>query len=343
LFISVKDGMIWAMTDRDRHEPTPADLEAVELLSPKPGMTAVEYAGVVIEQDGFWNAYTELPPSLFARIVRVRFQDLIAIQPVEDIALAKDRLVKYTKDLQKGSPTYDDSDDYRSSISWRRKVREMTGYNPKLGVRTRTYAQQSEAQSYSSERFWQEVYNETSVATRVAEATMLYALGDKIEEKDPEILADLNERLATERVTDVFTTRTFKAADRLVRVGYDSFSMLIREAAQSGWKNAVYLRDRIEKLPKRDLPHHAVLIHIGNEVTDVLNKNGVLDEGAQLDRLNPRDVAHAAEAVNRCTHLMFDFGQTPPGHDPLNYQLSSQIYGYFFIEANRMLHDVDTR
>jgi hypothetical protein len=264
--------------------------------------------------------------------VGLGFQTLIEDQPVEDIQAARDVIFNYSNRLKA-----QDVDIDGSFQSWINKVRQLAGltlWSEQNGI---TYRTDTEGVTSSAD-FWRDIYLEVVDKSQAVQALRTYILGPNTENKDSSYLLETIERMQEEGVASTLHIESSHLkSNRLIRDAYDNFSRMLGEAADSGWTNAAAIQRMQEKIPKRGFPLHAVTNNLGNQVTRILNRQAAQEGGAQLDYLNELDITHMPEAIARCLHLVFNFGQTPEGHDSLNYELTGQILGIMCREADRLI------
>ncbi len=304
------------------------------------GTSAVEYAHQVTENNVTWGVgRRDQPRELFTTTVDQNFRALIEERSVEELEAAKQALVDYGRGLREqitvdkwGIAKYPSG-----YLQWLMSLRVMSrlSWRVQAGDANKHIAVDDLGQS--SESFWQEVFAKTAGDESSRLAFNSYVMGPKIAGKDPSILSDVVEQLQTEPVEEVLPGLPYSDPISLRRRVFDNFSNIIKEASESGWRNASVLEALLAKIPKRDVPLHAVIVEMGNQVTALLNRQAAVQGEAALNPLNHRSHGHTAEAINRCMHIMFEYGKPPEDQDPLNYLLTGQIITRLSNEADERL------
>ncbi len=157
-----------------------------------------------------------------------------------------------------------------------------------------------------------------------------YVLGPGILKKDTTVLMEASEKLEDEPASKVFGYKN--KSDVILRSGLDLVERILKEASNNGWSNATILANELQKMPRRSLPPHSVVIHLANAVTDSLNKSGVLGD-VRLEKMRPVDIENTSEAIDRCMYVIFELGKRPKDLDSINFLVSADIASKFFIEA----------
>lgn len=310
-------------------------------LSLQPGMTAVDYALVIIGQQGQWTGRRDAEHmrlgtvQTFVNIVNAGFEILIEQRPLDEVDDAKRVLMEYTASLKVPN---DNSPAYTHYNSWINKVRKLARYTRQGRPEDRVYRDRGDNTSFSSDQFWQDVYGAVDLGTQSRFAHEAYIVGPDIEQKGSDILSGIVDQLQELPVTEVFKdSPSVKSTDKLVSLTYDMFLRLVSEASEAGWKNARITSVLLGKLPKRNEPLHAVINTLGNQVTELLNRYAMQPGERPLDKLHVHDLKNTGEAINRCAFFIFEVGASPEGHDPLNYKLTSQILAKLADEASNLL------
>lgn len=155
-----------------------------------------------------------------------------------------------------------------------------------------------------------------------------YVFSPFIFEKDTGYLLEIAERLEEASATEVFGFP--ENGDVLEKWGYDLFTYILQSAGKAGWRNGEILSKTLSDLPKRDLPHHSILIHLSNLVVKSLNRDNSL--GVKLRQLRPTDIENVTEAIDRCMFVVFERGQRSDS-DPINFLVSADIANKVFISV----------
>lgn len=164
-----------------------------------------------------------------------------------------------------------------------------------------------------------------------------FIFGPDIADKDTEVLMEALEQLEDNGLEEFFAN-TDRNVPRAVRYGYDTFRMLINEAANAGWSNAEKLKTALADIMTKRPGFHGALIHLGNLVTEPINKS-FNDGNVQLRKQRPTDIENTEEAINRCIYAIFELGQQPKGKDPLNYLITAQITATVFAQISEQLRE----
>lgn len=326
---------------------TPQELEAYEKICLLPDLSARDYALRVTAHHHEWIevATTEGvqgrgKSAKFLGLLAADFHELLVSRPPEDIEAAKQIFVGYAgRPKDEEGPGLGSDNDNRHS--WLLKVRKLANFTGRLvdveeAPKQPENATESVADPYLDQRFWREVYKEASSSVQAKEALRAYVMGPQIEDKDPAVLADVIDQI-NQQPEQAGNHMFNRQPDRLIREAYDTFKLLVGEANQAGWQNAAAVGKLINQLPNRDVPPHAVIIHSANSITRILNADSKASQRVALEMLDTRNLLHLKEAIDRCLHIIFEYGEQPKGHDPLNYMLTGQILGLMVNIADQKL------
>lgn len=314
--------------------------ELYEHFSPAEGAKLADYATQITHFDTNLHKHQLIPTRrIFIDAVSDGVNQLFVDATNEEVEFSKQHLTNYGLTLN--AARYDRVSGSRnvSFFSWVTCVRRLANFtNGRPNVEI-VYAENEGANTRSTQEFWKDIYENTVNDHETEVALFNYTLGAGIENKDPEFLQDVVERMSNESALNVLAISEYDD-QKIIRITFDTFNMLLREAGEAGWSNAKVLTSRLEQMAKRDVPLQSLMNALSNQVTAQFNKAGILNNGQKFDDLSLLNVGHVPEAINRCLYLVFEFGKDhPEGHDSLNYQLTGQIIGQLALESNRILHE----
>ncbi|HUD07122.1 MAG TPA: hypothetical protein VMR34_04495 [Candidatus Saccharimonadales bacterium] len=310
--------------------------QLIDGVTLRPGMSAVDYARVVTSHQDNWVDWQGLEngPGAFTDAVNQSFSILFANQPPEDIKAAKAAILDYSERISDRS-----RGDFHQGrfFSWIVRLKGLTKNSAGASQGLRVYDEEAPQE----ETFWADIYSYCVNKPHPMEALGTYVLGPEIEQKNPTLLASVLERLEIELPSSVFGDKALsvKTPETLVRLAYDCFNRLVVEASDAGWRNAAIVQALRGKLAAQNHQFQYMINKLGNQVTTLINRFAVEEDGRQLEFFDLTDRYTTTAAIDRCMYLIFDLGSTPEGHDPLNFRLTAQIIVSLIDESNRLLDE----
>lgn len=169
-----------------------------------------------------------------------------------------------------------------------------------------------------------------------------HIFGPNIADKDTGMLLEALDHFEEEGIKEAFNFRSERQSGFIHRWAGDGFAKILEEAGAAGWGNAQMLSSALDKMPKRDIAQHSMIIHLANLITESLNRS--FSGEVELQKLRPTDIENTTEAINRCLYAVFELGEQPKGKDPLNYLIMGEIVSTVFNkvkEAEKELLPVD--
>lgn len=283
----------------------------------------------------------------YTQVVKVGVERFIAERP-EEVGRLADLFIAYGRKLQEDYEAQIVEESvarnrrYDPSIGWETFIAGCTDYGPSHLIRGE-YALANKTNEPPEvtdpvKDFWKRIiwgYRTLRLESNNQQWVSTYVLGPGISSKDTGLLLNALELMQAESPKDVLGGGYSKPESAAYNA-YDLFVKILHEAGSEGWSNAQKLLVALDKLPKRDIPKHSLIIELANQVTTNLNAARVFDE-IKLDKLDLRKLEHVGEAVNRLAYVAFELGAQPASKEPLNFLVTAEIVSQVYYKIAREL------
>ena len=318
-------------------EPTMTELDALDTIRWQPSETPADYAQRLTTVQGDWPGEGRHLLTLLA-VMRRDFRDIVTSRPPAETEAALDVFIQHGQTLRQHWEDDPDNHKLAGYHRWLIRVNKLAGLS-KSDLPDDAVGYSSDLAGphgiASSEQFWLTIYKETPVTERAATTLAVYALGPNIEKKDPAILMDIVDAIEAKegRIEEVFAgSRLVDTPDKLIRQTFDSLRLLCREAAAAGWGNAAQVGEQLTIYARGKQPHAAIVL-TGNAFLRAMHMQ---DQQLDIEPGVPGLLEHVATAIGVCQRLIFEYGEQPKDHDPLNYLLFCQIISTLCPAAERL-------